>query len=106
MLFPSRFLGSMGAGLGFTDSMKEDIEAMADILPRANAAGVRLVLGDDLRRAFPSRELASDLFPRLLRRLACARREQIARAREAGLGAVMVAPMLAGLANRLENANV
>ena len=53
MLFPSRFLGSMGGtGLGFTDSMKEDIEAMADILPRANAAGVRLVLGDDYGAIF------------------------------------------------------
>jgi imidazolonepropionase-like amidohydrolase len=27
--------------------MKEDIDAMADVLPRANAAGVRLLLGDD-----------------------------------------------------------
>jgi imidazolonepropionase-like amidohydrolase len=53
MLFPSRFLASMGGtGLGFTDSMKEDIEAMADILPRANAAGVRLVLGDDFGAIF------------------------------------------------------
>ncbi len=48
MLFPSRFLQSMdGVSLGFTDSMKEDIDAMADVLPRANAAGMRLVLGDD-----------------------------------------------------------
>ena len=48
MLFPSRFLQSMGdVSLGFTDSMKEDIDAMADVLPRANAAGVRLLLGDD-----------------------------------------------------------
>ena len=48
MLFPARFLQSMGGvTLGFTDSMKEDIDAMADVLPRANAAGMRLVLGDD-----------------------------------------------------------
>ena len=48
MLFPHRFLQSMGGvSLGFTDSMKEDIDAMAEILPRANAAGMRLVLGDD-----------------------------------------------------------
>ncbi len=48
MLFPSRFLESMGGvSLGFTDSMKEDIDAMAEILPRANAAGMCLVLGDD-----------------------------------------------------------
>ncbi len=53
MLFPSRFLASMGGtGLGFTDAMKEDIEAMADVLPRANAAGVRLVLGDDFGAIF------------------------------------------------------
>ncbi len=48
MMFPARFLRSMGgAKLGFTDSMQEDIDAMAEILPRANAAGMRLVLGDD-----------------------------------------------------------
>ncbi len=48
MLFPARFLQSMGGStLGFTDSMKEDIDAMAAVLPRANAAGMRLVLGDD-----------------------------------------------------------
>ena len=48
MLFPARFLAAMGgAALGFTDSMKADIDAMAEMLPKANAAGVRLVLGDD-----------------------------------------------------------
>jgi imidazolonepropionase-like amidohydrolase len=48
MLFPARFLASMGGGgLGFTDDMRHDIDAMAAILPVANAAGVRLVLGDD-----------------------------------------------------------
>jgi len=48
MMFPTRFLDSMGGGaLGFTDSMKADIDAMAEVLPRANAAGVPLVLGDD-----------------------------------------------------------
>lgn len=48
MLFPARFLESMGgASLGFTDAMRTDIEAMAAILPVANTAGVRLVLGDD-----------------------------------------------------------
>ena len=48
MLFPARFLASMGgASLGFTDAMSNDIDAMAAILPEANAAGVRLVLGDD-----------------------------------------------------------
>jgi imidazolonepropionase-like amidohydrolase len=48
MLFPARFLAAMGgAALGFTDSMKADIDAMAEMLPKANAAGMRLVLGDD-----------------------------------------------------------
>jgi imidazolonepropionase-like amidohydrolase len=48
MMFPARFLHFMGGGsLGFTDEMKADLDAMADILPKANAAGVRLVLGDD-----------------------------------------------------------
>lgn len=52
MLFPARFLSSMGAGLGFTDSMKQDIDTMAQILPKANAAGVCLVLGDDYGAIF------------------------------------------------------
>ncbi len=53
MLFPSRFLGSMGgSGLGFTDSMRADIEAMAEVLPKANEAGMRLVLGDDYGAIF------------------------------------------------------
>ncbi len=48
MLFPARFLAAMGGGgLGFTDGMRHDIDAMSAILPVANAAGVRLVLGDD-----------------------------------------------------------
>ena len=48
MLFPARFVDAMGgSGLGFTDSMKADIDAMAEMLPKANAAGVQLVLGDD-----------------------------------------------------------
>ena len=53
MMFPARFLQSMGgSALGFTDSMKEDIDAMADVLPKANAAGVRLVVGDDYGAIF------------------------------------------------------
>jgi imidazolonepropionase-like amidohydrolase len=48
MLFPARFLASMGGGsLGFTDDMRHDIEAMAAVLPEANRCGVRIVLGDD-----------------------------------------------------------
>ena len=43
---------------GFTDSMKADIDAMAEVLPKANAAGVRLVLGDDYGAIFlPPRSL-------------------------------------------------
>ena len=48
MMFPARFIDSMkGSSLGFTDSMKQDIDTMAEVLPKANAAGMRLVLGDD-----------------------------------------------------------
>ncbi len=63
MLFPARFLASMGAGgLGFTDSMKEDIDTMAEVLPRANAAGVRLVVGDDFGAIFlPHGDYAQEL---------------------------------------------
>jgi imidazolonepropionase-like amidohydrolase len=53
MLFPARFLASMGgSALGFTNSMKSDIDSMAQILPKANAAGMRLVLGDDYGAIF------------------------------------------------------
>jgi imidazolonepropionase-like amidohydrolase len=53
MMFPARFLESMGgSALGFTDAMKADIDAMADVLPKANAAGMRLVLGDDYGAIF------------------------------------------------------
>ena len=53
MMFPARFLASMGgSALGFTDSMKLDIDAMAEMLPKANAAGMCLVLGDDYGAIF------------------------------------------------------
>ena len=63
MLFPARFLASMGgASLGFTDDMHHDIEAMAAILPLANEAGVRLVLGDDFGALnFPHGPYADEL---------------------------------------------
>jgi len=63
MLFPARFLESMGGGgLGFTDDVHHDIEAMAEILPVANAAGVRLVLGDDFGAiGFPHGPYADEL---------------------------------------------
>jgi len=46
--FPTAFLELMGGhGLGFTDSMATELERVLDVLPKANAAGVKLVLGDD-----------------------------------------------------------
>jgi len=53
MAFPARLLQSMGPSiLGFTDSLQADIDAMADVLPKANAAGMRLVIGDDYGAIF------------------------------------------------------
>jgi imidazolonepropionase-like amidohydrolase len=47
-LFPKRFSELMeGKGLGFGASMTHDIEQALDILPKANAAGVKLLCGDD-----------------------------------------------------------
>jgi imidazolonepropionase-like amidohydrolase len=49
-LFPARFaelMGGAGGGLGFTASMAADIERALAILPTANAAGVKLLCGDD-----------------------------------------------------------
>ncbi len=47
-LFPARFADLMaGGGLGFTAAMAEDIERSLAILPVANAAGVKLLVGDD-----------------------------------------------------------
>ncbi len=63
MLFPARLAQAMGgASLGFTDGMKADLDAMAEILPVANAAGVRLVLGDDFGAlSFPHGPYADEL---------------------------------------------
>jgi imidazolonepropionase-like amidohydrolase len=63
MLFPARFIQSMGGGgLGFTDDMRHDIDAMSAILPVANASGVRLVLGDDFGALnFPHGPYADEL---------------------------------------------
>jgi imidazolonepropionase-like amidohydrolase len=42
--------------------MKEDIDTMAEVLPRANAAGVRLVVGDDFGAIFlPHGDYAQEL---------------------------------------------
>jgi imidazolonepropionase-like amidohydrolase len=47
-LFPKRFAEMMdGSGLGFGASMASDIDQALDILPKANAAGVKLLCGDD-----------------------------------------------------------
>ena len=47
-LFPARFAEMMGGGgLGFTAAMAADIEQALAILPAANAAGVKLLCGDD-----------------------------------------------------------
>jgi imidazolonepropionase-like amidohydrolase len=49
-LFPARFaemMGRGGGGLGFTAAMAQDIERALAILPAANAAGVKLLCGDD-----------------------------------------------------------
>jgi imidazolonepropionase-like amidohydrolase len=63
MLFPARFLAGMGgSGLGFTESMKADIETMAEVLPKANAEGMCLVLGDDYGAIFlPHGNYAAEL---------------------------------------------
>jgi imidazolonepropionase-like amidohydrolase len=46
--FPKHFLQFMGSGLGFAaEGIKADLEAMYAVLPKAQAAGVRFVLGDD-----------------------------------------------------------
>jgi imidazolonepropionase-like amidohydrolase len=48
-LFPARFAEMMGGeeGLGFSAAMAQDIERALAVLPVANAAGVRLLCGDD-----------------------------------------------------------
>ena len=47
-LFPARFAEMLGGGgLGFTATMAQDIEAALAVLPAANAAGVKLLCGDD-----------------------------------------------------------
>jgi len=48
MFFPYRLWQSLsGSRLGFTDTVKADLDAAFAWLPRANEAGVRLVVGDD-----------------------------------------------------------
>jgi imidazolonepropionase-like amidohydrolase len=47
VLFPKTFIEQMGSGLGFTDQMRADLDRTLAVLPQANAAGVKLVVGDD-----------------------------------------------------------
>jgi imidazolonepropionase-like amidohydrolase len=46
--FPKHFLELMGDGLGFAaEAIRADLDHMYDAIPKAQAAGVRFVLGDD-----------------------------------------------------------
>ena len=46
--FPKHFVETFGSGLGFSaDAIRADLEHMYAIIPKAQAAGVRFVLGDD-----------------------------------------------------------
>jgi len=47
VFFPKTLAERMGPGLGFTDAMRADVASMCKMLPEADAAGVRLLLGDD-----------------------------------------------------------
>ena len=47
LYLPYALMSRSGPALGFTDAMRADFERMCRILPAANAAGVRLVIGDD-----------------------------------------------------------
>ena len=59
---PTALLEMMGGGLGFAASMREDLDRMLDVLPKANAAGVKLVVGDDYGAVgFPHGRYANEL---------------------------------------------
>jgi imidazolonepropionase-like amidohydrolase len=46
--FPKSFMEQWGSGLGFAaDAIRADLEHMYETIPKADAAGVRFVLGDD-----------------------------------------------------------
>jgi len=48
LYFPKRFLETYGSGLGFgAAAITADLEHMYSVIPKAQAAGVRFVLGDD-----------------------------------------------------------
>jgi imidazolonepropionase-like amidohydrolase len=60
---PTSILESMGGqGFGFTESIQAELQQMLDVLPKANAAGVKLVLGDDYGAGgFPHGKYANEL---------------------------------------------
>jgi imidazolonepropionase-like amidohydrolase len=47
VFFPKHFGETIGAGLGFADNAKAEFARACDVLPKANAAGVRFLVGDD-----------------------------------------------------------
>jgi len=47
LFFPHTLAAQTGPALGFTAAMRADVERLCRILPTANAAGVKLVIGDD-----------------------------------------------------------
>jgi imidazolonepropionase-like amidohydrolase len=47
LYFPKHFSETMGSGLGFGEAMRADLEYQYEVLPKANAAGVQLLVGDD-----------------------------------------------------------
>jgi len=63
LYFPKRFLETYGSGLGFAaDAMSADLEQMYSIIPKAQAAGVRFVLGDDYgAMGFPHGDYGGEL---------------------------------------------
>jgi len=47
LYFPHALMSRRGPALGFTAAMRTDFDHMCRVLPEANAAGVKLVVGDD-----------------------------------------------------------
>jgi imidazolonepropionase-like amidohydrolase len=46
--FPKHFVDTYGSGLGFAaGAIRDDLEHMYEVIPKAQAAGVRFLLGDD-----------------------------------------------------------
>ena len=62
VFFPKVFMETIGAGLGFSEAMRADLERSYAAIPEANAAGVRLVVGDDYgAMGFPHGQYAAEL---------------------------------------------